>query len=80
VDGNGYYGIMSEDIPLESKIISIADTYSALRSNRSYREHVGHDEAIEIIRNAAGKQFDRKLVEYFLKIGKDALEEVMLKE
>jgi HD-GYP domain-containing protein (c-di-GMP phosphodiesterase class II) len=77
VDGNGYYGIASENIPLESKIITIADTYSALRSERPYRPPLNHDEAIAVITRNAGKQFDRRLVERFLHIDKAALEEAV---
>jgi HD-GYP domain-containing protein (c-di-GMP phosphodiesterase class II) len=81
VDGNGYYGIASENIPLESKIISIADSYSALCSDRPYRPKMSHEEAAEIIRRSAGKQFDRQLVDCFVQIDKDVLEEAMsLKE
>jgi HD-GYP domain-containing protein (c-di-GMP phosphodiesterase class II) len=76
VDGNGYYGLVSENIPLESKIISIADSYSALRSDRAYRPRVSHEEAIDIIRREAGRQFDRKLVDLFLRIDWKVLEQV----
>jgi HD-GYP domain-containing protein (c-di-GMP phosphodiesterase class II) len=76
VDGNGYYGLVSENIPLESKILAIADTYSALRSDRSYRKRVSHDDAIEIIILEMGRHFDRKLVECFLKIDRAALEQL----
>ncbi|MDR3145058.1 MAG: HD domain-containing protein [Treponema sp.] len=74
VDGNGYYGLASEMIPLESKIIAIADTYAALCSDRAYRTRVGHEEAVAIITREAGKHFDRKLVECFLRIDRSALE------
>ncbi|MDR2741228.1 MAG: HD domain-containing protein [Treponema sp.] len=73
-DGNGYYGLVSQDIPIEAKIIAIADTYSALCSDRSYRSRLSHEEAISIISHEAGKQFDRKLVDCFLNIDKKALE------
>jgi HD-GYP domain-containing protein (c-di-GMP phosphodiesterase class II) len=74
VDGNGYYGLVSQDIPLEAKIISIADVYSALCSDRPYRPRMSHEEAVSIISHGAGKQFDRKLVDCFLRIDKAALE------
>jgi HD-GYP domain-containing protein (c-di-GMP phosphodiesterase class II) len=74
VDGNGYYGLASEDIPLESKIIAIADTYSALCTDRAYRPRVSHDEAMEVIAREMGKQFDRKLAACFLSIDRAALE------
>jgi HD-GYP domain-containing protein (c-di-GMP phosphodiesterase class II) len=74
VDGNGYYGTASEDIPLESKIIALADTYSALCSDRAYRPRLGHEEAAGIIRREAGKHFDRGLTECFLRIDRETLE------
>ncbi|MDR2759327.1 MAG: HD domain-containing protein [Spirochaetaceae bacterium] len=74
VDGNGYYGRMSEEIPLESKIIAIADAYSALCNDRSYRPRLSHAEAVAIISKEAGKQFDPVLVERFLQIDRKVLE------
>lgn len=74
VDGNGYYGLVSEDIPLESKIIAIADAYSALCNDRAYRPRLSHEEAIGLISREAGKHFDRRLTEYFLRIDKESLE------
>jgi HD-GYP domain-containing protein (c-di-GMP phosphodiesterase class II) len=74
IDGNGYYGLVSQDIPLEAKIISIADTYSALCNDRAYRPRMSHEEAISVIVRGVGKQFDRKLVDCFLRIDKAALE------
>jgi HD-GYP domain-containing protein (c-di-GMP phosphodiesterase class II) len=74
VDGNGYYGLVSEDIPLESKIIAIADAYSALCNDRAYRPRLSHEEAIGLISREAGKHFDRRLTECFLRIDREALE------
>jgi HD-GYP domain-containing protein (c-di-GMP phosphodiesterase class II) len=74
VDGNGYYNATADIIPLEAKIITIADSYSALCNDRPFRPRMRHEEAMEIIRGAAGKQFDRKLAECFLKIDREALE------
>jgi HD-GYP domain-containing protein (c-di-GMP phosphodiesterase class II) len=74
VDGNGYYGLASENIPLESKIIAIADSYSALCSDRAYRKRLSHDEALAVIRSEAGKHFDRKLVACFERTNRPALE------
>lgn len=73
IDGTGYYGLTDRQIPIESKIIAIADTYSALCTNRVYRDALTHDEAITIIRNAAGTQFDSKLVKKFLEIDEQLL-------
>lgn len=74
VDGEGYYGVTEQNIPLPSKIIAIADTYSAIRMKRSYKNRKSHEEAIEIIRSVAGTQLDAELVEYFCSIPRDELE------
>ncbi|MCR4955241.1 MAG: HD domain-containing protein [Lachnospiraceae bacterium] len=73
VDGNGYYKIPEEEIPLASKIIAIADTYSAITMRRSYKDARTHEEAIQIIKEVAGTQLDEELVEYFLTIPKEDL-------
>jgi HD-GYP domain-containing protein (c-di-GMP phosphodiesterase class II) len=75
VDGNGYYGLVSEDIPLEAKIIAIADAYSALCSDRPWRKRKNHEDAIAVITSEAGTQFDPKLVDCFLRIDRNALTE-----
>ncbi|WP_088225702.1 HD-GYP domain-containing protein [Desulfosporosinus sp. FKB] len=67
-DGKGYPdGIQGEDIPLESRIIAVADTYDAITSDRSYRKGKTHEEAIEELKKVAGSQLDPKLVEVFCK-------------
>jgi len=67
-DGSGYPGgISNSDIPLPSRIISIADVYDALTTDRPYRKAFGADEAIEIMRKAVGDYFDPGLFEYFEK-------------
>lgn len=76
VDGNGYYGLASQDIPIEARIIAIADAYTALCNDRSYRARLSHEDAMSVISGGAGKQFDRKLVDCFLNIDKDALERI----
>lgn len=73
IDGNGYYGLPGDDIPLESRMIAIADTYSALRTDRSYRPKKSHDEAIKIIGEVSGTQLDEELVRIFFSINKDDL-------
>jgi HD-GYP domain-containing protein (c-di-GMP phosphodiesterase class II) len=73
VDGKGYYGITAEDIPAEAKIIAIADTYSALCTSRVYRTARSHDEAVKIIKDAAGTQLDADLADIFSAIPESKL-------
>ena len=71
-NGKGYpEGLKGEDIPLESRIIAVADVYHALTSNRPYRKAYSKNEAMEIIKNSSGTDFDPKIVEIFLKILKE---------
>ena len=71
IDGKGYYSVSEEDIPLASKIIAVADTYSAITMRRSYKEPRTHEEAIAILKEVAGTQLDPTLVRYFLTIPKE---------
>jgi HD-GYP domain-containing protein (c-di-GMP phosphodiesterase class II) len=65
-DGGGYpQGLRGKQIPIEARVVSIADTYDALTSSRSYRAGHSHDEAIEIIRDVAGTQLAPDLVQVF---------------
>lgn len=67
-DGNGYPDrIKGIEIPLESRIIAVADTYDAITSDRSYRKGSTHDEAIEELKRVAGSQLDPEIVEIFCK-------------
>ncbi|MBS3991766.1 MAG: diguanylate cyclase [Erysipelothrix sp.] len=67
-DGKGYpNGLKGEDIPLFSRIISIADAYEAMTSNRPYRKALDSRIAIAELYRYAGTQFDEKLVEIFVK-------------
>jgi len=66
-DGKGYpRGIQAEDIPLRARIISIADSYDAMVSERPYRKPLSHLEAIAEIRKHLGTQFDPKLGQLFI--------------
>lgn len=72
-DGNGYYQIPDESIPLASRVIAVADTYSAITMRRSYKAPRTHEEAISIIKGVAGTQLDEELVKIFLTIPEDEL-------
>jgi response regulator RpfG family c-di-GMP phosphodiesterase len=70
-DGRGYPDkLRGEDIPFLSRILSVADVYDALTSDRSYRKKLSDDVAIEIISENTGCQFDPKIVDVFLKLHK----------
>lgn len=65
-DGSGYPdGIKGTDIPLESRIIAVADTYDAMTSSRSYRNALSPAEALTELRRVAGSQLDPEIVEAF---------------
>lgn len=67
--GSGYpYGISGDEIPIGSKIISIADAYDGMVSDRAYRKGLAHEIAIEEIEKKAEAQFDKKVVDAFLSI------------
>ena len=64
LDGSGYpYGKQGEDIPLESRIVAVADIFDALTSRRPYKPAWSNDEAFTFLRNFAGPKLDRDCVE-----------------
>ena len=66
-DGSGYpKGLKEEEIPLLSRIISIVDSYDAMTNQRSYKETLNHDLAINELINNKGKQFDPNIVDIFV--------------
>ena len=66
-DGNGYPdGLKGEKVPLFSRILSVADVYDAMTSDRSYRKKLPEDVALREIQENAGTQFDPKIVDVFL--------------
>ena len=66
-DGGGYPdGIAGEDIPEGARIISVCDTYDAMRSTRSYRTSRPEHRILEIIEKERGKQLDARYVDLFL--------------
>ncbi len=66
-DGRGYpIGIKGDDIPLQGRLMAIVDVYDALISKRPYKPAFTHEDAVEIIRNEGGRQFDPVLTELFL--------------
>ena len=66
-DGKGYPdGLKGEDIPLEARIMALADVYDALVSQRVYKKAFPKEKAVEILREGAGTQFDPALVPLFI--------------
>lgn len=66
-DGTGYpCGLKGEEIPLNARIVSIADAYHALVSDRPYRKGLSVEKACEILKLGAGVQWDRELVRQFI--------------
>ncbi len=69
IDGRGYpAGLSGDDIPLGSRIISVADTYDVMTSRDSYRRPVSSEAAIVELRRVAGAQLDPVVVEKFVEM------------
>ena len=67
LDGSGYpRGLRGEQIPISARIVKVADVYDALSTDRPYRKKMSVEEVHNILREGAGKHFDRLLVEIFL--------------
>jgi HD-GYP domain-containing protein (c-di-GMP phosphodiesterase class II) len=68
IDGKGYpEGLVEENIPLIAKIVAVADTFDAMTSDRPYRKALSTEEAFEELRRCSGTQFDKALVDAFIK-------------
>ncbi|WP_303871369.1 HD-GYP domain-containing protein, partial [Acetobacterium wieringae] len=71
-DGTGYaYGLIGEKIPIEARIIGIADAVDAMNSTRPYRERQTRDYIIYELKNGRGTQFDPMLVDVMLEMIND---------
>ena len=68
-DGKGYpHGVKENDIPLQGRIMAIVDVYDALVSERPYKKPFSDEEAVGIIMENAGKQFDPLIADVFYKV------------
>ena len=66
-DGTGYpYGMSGPEIPLQGRLMAMVDVYDALTSERPYKKAYSHEQAIEIIKDGCGVQFDPALINAFL--------------
>ena len=71
-NGFGYpRGLKGNEIPLEGRIMAIADVYDALVSERPYKKAFTHDQALDMIKNDSGTHFDPKIIEAFLNVADD---------
>ena len=72
-DGSGYpKGLKGKDIPLEARILAIADAFTAMTSERQYSTVFSHEQALAEVKRGAGTQFDPELVEVFCALRKSA--------
>jgi putative two-component system response regulator len=68
-DGGGYpQGVLGDDIPLVGRVVAVADVFDALTHERPYKPAWPVEQAVALIRKAAGTQFDPRVVEAFLEI------------
>ena len=65
-DGSGYPdGLRGEEIPLEARILAVADAFDAMTSQRTYNKPLSFEEALVQLRGASGEQFDPRVVTSF---------------
>ncbi|MEA2311974.1 MAG: hypothetical protein QOE28_1942, partial [Solirubrobacteraceae bacterium] len=67
-DGNGYYHVPVDEIPLGSRIIAAADTYDVMTSRDSYRRPVSTEAALVELQRVSGSQLDPMVVETFVEM------------
>lgn len=72
INGKGYpKGLTGEEIPIEARIMALADVFDALVSKRCYKEAFSYDKAFEIIKEEAGTHFDIELANIFIQCRKE---------
>jgi putative two-component system response regulator len=77
-NGTGYpAGLSGENIPLQGRLMAIADVYDALISERPYKTPMSHERAVSIIKDGSGTHFDPQLIEVFLSVA-DRFEQIAL--
>ena len=76
-NGNGYpRKLKGEEIPVMGRVLCIADSFDAMTSKRSYKKAISAEEAVEILKTEAGKQFDPKLALIFIDLVKNGKVEI----
>lgn len=77
-DGSGYpHGLSGEEIPLEGRIVAVADVYDALSSRRPYKDPFPRNKCLEVIAEGRGTQFDPDVVDAFFECA-DRIREVQV--
>ena len=72
-DGTGYpSGKAGKEIPVEARVLAIADAFDAMTSDRPYRSALTHEEALAEVERCAGTQFDPKIARVFLEVFREA--------
>jgi HD-GYP domain-containing protein (c-di-GMP phosphodiesterase class II) len=74
-DGNGYpTGRAGEEIPLEARVLAVADAFDAMTSDRPYRPALSRREALAELEQCSGTQFDPEIVRVFMELSAEASE------
>ena len=74
-DGLGYPdGLSGEDIPLDGRILAVADAYDAMTSDRAYRAGRSQEEAEAVLRDGAGTQWDPQVIDAFFRVSEQVAE------
>jgi len=78
IDGSGYpEGLKGDEIPFLARILTVADAFDAMTSNRRYRSKLDVEHAKEQLLNGAGIQFDAEVIDVFIRVIIDNADEVM---
>jgi len=78
INGSGYFGMLDGDIPVEAKIVAVADVFDALTSSRPYKEAWSNERAFVFLRSMAGSKFDSDCVSALISC-RDQIEEIQNK-
>ena len=74
-NGNGYpLGLKGEDIPLEGRIVAVADVFDALSSRRPYKEPFPRQKCFDIMAEGRGNQFDPRVIDAFFECATEVVE------
>jgi HD-GYP domain-containing protein (c-di-GMP phosphodiesterase class II) len=79
-NGQGYpKGLTGNDIPLDARILTVADSYDAMTSQRVYKKHaMTEEEALAELKKCSGTQFDPELVDAFINLRRRSTETIMI--